>query len=81
MSGCLLVLATQQIESTSTIAMARIDLYDKLLVMRLCALVRRLDLPWWEKLVGASFKTGRFQLKQLAGGKMDDITVLVSLVA
>lgn len=38
-----------------------------------------LDLPWWEKLVGATFKQGRLQLKQLTGGKMDDITVIVAL--
>lgn len=44
------------------------------------ALLQGLDLPWWEKLVGASFKNGRFALKQLAGGKMDDITVMVALV-
>ena len=39
-----------------------------------------LDLPWWEKLIGASFKNGRFQLRQLTGGKQDDITVLVARV-
>lgn len=44
------------------------------------ALSQGLDLPWWEKLVGATFKNGRFALKQLAGGKMDDITVMVALV-
>ncbi|KAL6764776.1 serine/threonine protein phosphatase [Haematococcus lacustris] len=44
------------------------------------ALSQGIDLPWWEKLVGASFKSGRLQLKQLTGGKMDDITVLVALV-
>ncbi len=40
----------------------------------------RLDLPWWEKLFGASFRNGRFQMRQLTGGKMDDITVIVSMV-
>lgn len=30
--------------------------------------------------MGAGFKNGRFQLKQLSGGKMDDITVLVAFV-
>jgi len=44
------------------------------------ALSQGLDLPWWEKLVGATFKGGRFQLKQLTGGKMDDITVLIAYV-
>lgn len=43
-------------------------------------LVCRLDLPWWDKIMGMSFKSGRFQLKQLTGGKMDDITVLVAVV-
>eukprot|EP00967_Tisochrysis_lutea_P058477 scaffold74395_cov16-Tisochrysis_lutea.AAC.1 len=41
----------------------------------------RLDIPWWEKLLGTSFKGGRCQLKQLSGGKMDDITVLIAYVA
>jgi hypothetical protein len=36
---------------------------------------RRLDLPWWDKVLGMSFKGGKLQLKQLTGGKMDDITV------
>lgn len=40
----------------------------------------RLDLPWWEKLAGATFKNWRFQLRQLSGGKQDDITVIVSKV-
>jgi len=40
----------------------------------------RLDIPWWEKLLGTSFKGGRCQLKQLSGGKMDDITVLIAYV-
>lgn len=44
------------------------------------ALSQGLDLPWWDKLLGVQFKNGRFQLKQLTGGKMDDITVLVSMV-
>ncbi len=30
--------------------------------------------------MGASFKNGKFSLKQLSGGKMDDITVMVALV-
>lgn len=42
--------------------------------------VCRLDLPWWDKLLGMTFKGGKVQLKQLTGGKMDDITVLVSYV-
>lgn len=44
------------------------------------ALSQGLDLPWWEKLFGASFKNGRFQLRQLTGGKQDDITVIVAQV-
>ena len=44
------------------------------------ALAQGYDLPWWEKLFGAGFRNGRFQLKQLTGGKQDDITVLVSRV-
>ena len=46
------------------------------LASRACSL----DIPWWEKLLGASFKGGKYQLKQLSGGKMDDITVLVTYV-
>jgi protein phosphatase PTC7 len=38
------------------------------------------DLPWWEKLLGVRYREGRLQLKQLTGGKMDDITVLVACV-
>jgi len=38
------------------------------------------DLPWWEKLAGMRFSGGRLKLKQLSGGKMDDITVLVAMV-
>nr|BCL66101.1 hypothetical protein [Volvox africanus] len=44
------------------------------------ALSQGLDLPWWDKLLGLSFKGGKIHLKQLTGGKMDDITVLVSFV-
>ncbi|MEW5315887.1 MAG: hypothetical protein WDW38_007285 [Sanguina aurantia] len=44
------------------------------------ALSQGLDLPWYEKLMGATFKNGRVALKQLTGGKQDDITVIVSLV-
>nr|BCL66240.1 hypothetical protein [Volvox reticuliferus] len=44
------------------------------------ALSQGLDLPWWDKLLGMSFKGGKVHLKQLTGGKMDDITVLVSYV-
>ena len=44
------------------------------------ALSQGLDLPWYEKLFGASFKNGRFQLRQLTGGKQDDITVIVTRV-
>lgn len=42
--------------------------------------VHRLDLPLWEKLLGATVKNGRFQLRRLSGGKQDDITVLVAKV-
>lgn len=46
-----------------------------------CALsLHRLDLPWWDKIMGLNFKGGRLQLKQLTGGKMDDITVLCAVV-
>lgn len=45
-----------------------------------CCALPRLDLPWWEKLAGATFKNWRFQLRQLSGGKQDDITVIVSKV-
>nr|ADI46917.1 MTM0349 [Volvox carteri f. nagariensis] len=44
------------------------------------ALSQGLDLPWWDKLLGMSFKGGKVHLKQLTGGKMDDITVLVAYV-
>lgn len=44
------------------------------------ALAQGYDLPWWEKVFGAGFRNGRFQFKQLTGGKQDDITVLVSVV-
>jgi len=44
------------------------------------ALSQGLDLPWYEKLFGASFKNGRIQLRQLTGGKQDDITVIVAKV-
>ncbi|GFR43171.1 hypothetical protein Agub_g4221 [Astrephomene gubernaculifera] len=44
------------------------------------ALSQGLDLPWWDKLLGMSFKGGKLHLKQLTGGKMDDITVLVAFV-
>eukprot|EP01023_Acetabularia_acetabulum_P048870 TRINITY_DN5185_c0_g2_i1.p1 TRINITY_DN5185_c0_g2~~TRINITY_DN5185_c0_g2_i1.p1 ORF type:complete len:428 (+),score=95.58 TRINITY_DN5185_c0_g2_i1:90-1286(+) len=44
------------------------------------ALNQGIDLPWWEKLLGASFNDGAFKLKQMSGGKLDDITVLVALV-
>ncbi|MEW5296955.1 MAG: hypothetical protein WDW36_000198 [Sanguina aurantia] len=44
------------------------------------ALSQGLDLPWYEKLMGATFKNGRVAFKQLTGGKQDDITVIVSLV-
>uniref|UniRef100_A0A7R9VA27 Protein phosphatase n=1 Tax=Chlamydomonas euryale TaxID=1486919 RepID=A0A7R9VA27_9CHLO len=40
-----------------------------------------LDLPWWEKLLGAGFRKGKFGLRQLSGGKQDDITVVVAVVA
>ena len=43
-----------------------------------CFFSIRYDLPWWDKLFGASFKNGRFQLRQLTGGKQDDLTVLVA---
>lgn len=44
------------------------------------ALRQGLDLPWWQKLVTATFKNGRFELGRLKGGKVDDITVLVAVV-
>eukprot|EP01025_Chloroclados_australasicus_P030696 TRINITY_DN3087_c0_g1_i4.p1 TRINITY_DN3087_c0_g1~~TRINITY_DN3087_c0_g1_i4.p1 ORF type:complete len:439 (+),score=59.54 TRINITY_DN3087_c0_g1_i4:116-1318(+) len=44
------------------------------------ALNEGIDLPWWEKLIGASFKNGSFQLKQMRGGKLDDITVIAAVV-
>lgn len=40
-----------------------------------------MDLSWWQKLVGARFKDGKFQLARLQGGKLDDITVVVAYVA
>ncbi|DBA72128.1 TPA: hypothetical protein ACH3X2_010851 [Trebouxia sp. C0005] len=40
-----------------------------------------MDLPWWQKLLGARFKDGKFQLARLQGGKLDDITVVVAYVA
>ena len=51
-----------------------------LLTIAACCMLPRLDLPWWEKLAGATFKNWRFQLRQLSGGKQDDITVIVSKV-
>ncbi|KAG2486202.1 hypothetical protein HYH03_015164 [Edaphochlamys debaryana] len=44
------------------------------------ALSQGLDLPWWDKLLGMTFKGGKVHLKQLTGGKMDDITVLLAYV-
>eukprot|EP00199_Chlamydomonas_sp_CCMP681_P002432 CAMPEP_0119108012 /NCGR_PEP_ID=MMETSP1180-20130426/12991_1 /TAXON_ID=3052 ORGANISM="Chlamydomonas cf sp, Strain CCMP681" /NCGR_SAMPLE_ID=MMETSP1180 /ASSEMBLY_ACC=CAM_ASM_000741 /LENGTH=385 /DNA_ID=CAMNT_0007093571 /DNA_START=92 /DNA_END=1249 /DNA_ORIENTATION=- len=44
------------------------------------ALAQGLDLPWWEKLAGMHIKRTGLHLKQLTGGKMDDITVMVALV-
>lgn len=40
-----------------------------------------MDLPWWQKLLGARFRAGRLQLARLTGGKVDDITVVVAYVA
>ncbi|KAL0047610.1 hypothetical protein WJX82_007709 [Trebouxia sp. C0006] len=45
------------------------------------ALRQGMDLPWWQKLLGARFKDGKFQLARLQGGKLDDITVVVAYVA
>ena len=39
-----------------------------------------LDLPWWEKVAAGKFENGKFSLKQLVGGKLDDITVVVARV-
>jgi protein phosphatase PTC7 len=39
-----------------------------------------MDIPWWEKLVTAKFKDGKFKLGQMTGGKLDDITVVVARV-
>eukprot|EP00798_Chlamydomonas_sp_ICE-L_P020119 gene20119-26849_t len=44
------------------------------------ALAQGLDLNWWEKLLGTTWREGRFHMKQLTGGKMDDITVIVAMV-
>lgn len=44
------------------------------------ALLQGFDLPWWDKIFGATWKNGRFQLRQLSGGKQDDITVIVAQV-
>ncbi|GBF90533.1 serine threonine phosphatase [Raphidocelis subcapitata] len=44
------------------------------------ALLQGFDLPWFEKIKGASFKDGRLELATLTGGKQDDITVLVAVV-
>lgn len=40
-----------------------------------------LDLPPWQKLLGSSFKNGKFELGKLQGGKQDDITVVIAYVA
>ncbi len=40
----------------------------------------RYDLPWHEKLLGASFQNGQLILGKLSGGKLDDITVLMARV-
>jgi protein phosphatase PTC7 len=43
------------------------------------ALQQGYDLPWHEKLRGASLKDGRIVLAELTGGKQDDITVVVAV--
>lgn len=45
------------------------------------AMKQGMDLSWWQKLLGARFKDGKFQLARLQGGKLDDITVVVAYVA
>ena len=52
----------------------RVEDVSPVLALPPCRPSLRLDLPWWEKLFGASFRGGKFQLKQLTGGKMDDIS-------
>lgn len=37
-------------------------------------------MPWWEKVSAGKFENGKFSLKQLTGGKLDDITVVVARV-
>jgi hypothetical protein len=39
-----------------------------------------MDIPIWEKLLGAKIKDGRLELAKLRGGKMDDITVVCAVV-
>lgn len=39
-----------------------------------------IDLPWWEKVAMGKFENGKFSLKKLTGGKLDDITVVVARV-
>jgi protein phosphatase PTC7 len=40
-----------------------------------------MDLPWWQKILGARLVDGNIQLGRLSGGKLDDITVLVARVS
>jgi hypothetical protein len=40
-----------------------------------------MDLPWWEKVAAGKFENGKFFLKKLTGGKLDDITVVVARVS
>mmetsp|Transcript_28658 Transcript_28658/g.52680 ORF Transcript_28658/g.52680 Transcript_28658/m.52680 type:complete len:371 (-) Transcript_28658:1403-2515(-) len=44
------------------------------------ALSQGLDLSFWDKISGIGFRNGKLQMRQLTGGKMDDITVLVAFV-
>lgn len=38
------------------------------------------DIPWWQKILMTRYKDGKWGLGELTGGKIDDITVLVSVV-
>jgi hypothetical protein len=40
-----------------------------------------MDLPWWQKILGAKLVDGKLQLGRISGGKLDDITVLVARVS
>lgn len=40
----------------------------------MCLTLPRYDWPWWMKLQNTRIKDGKVQLGELTGGKMDDIT-------